>query len=56
MGAGDRLALRYAAVPAEASPAADALDRLAAENPAARALPLLRPSRRGGGGAATGAG
>ncbi|WP_165982593.1 beta-ketoacyl synthase chain length factor [Dankookia rubra] len=40
--AGNLLALRYVAAPAEATPAADALDLLAAENPAARALPLLR--------------
>jgi len=38
-----RLALRYVAEPAAAArPAEDALDALAAENPAARALPLLR--------------
>jgi hypothetical protein len=41
-GALARLELRHAAGPAEHPPPADALDALAAGNPAARALPLLR--------------
>jgi len=36
------LELRYRAVPAPEAPPTDALDALAVENPAARALPLLR--------------